>query len=616
MAGVGTKWVRFVRQYGPIARNDNMYDERIQKSARRYGVDAINFAHPFEARLLAAISPSATKAMSVVLTGTAGDGKSRLCGRVWQSLGGDERAWGFDDIYHQTRALIAGRERTVGIIRDLTALPELGPYGAFADKTTLLHDVSKTFLDADPDTIYVVAANDGQLMDTWRRLDSEAPSKGPVADTRALLERCLIEGTEGETLAFFNLSMVPCTEILELALSALLSHPGWQEAYRDAETDGFFGPDCPIRRNYEILSSDAFQQRLIALFKLMELAELHTPIRRVLLLLSNMLLGHPAATDRLMQPSDIRGYIHDRTAFKGDIYQNVFGANLSPARRDGLEIVEFLNRFGIGEETTNRIDNILVFGPNDDNLRVYYQELVEKGLSKDSLERLRSLRNQYLEHPESAQDNDHEFLASLAAQRRKMFFTIPETQAEELRLWDLTVFRHAGEFLSEVVEPLQKGERVARARIASIVKGLNRVFTGMLVSTDRELLVASGLSGSTTAVSQILQERVSVAPRKGEKIDIVWDRLPTLVVHLDDRTRIGLALNLVRYEFLTRVAEGALPGSFSRECHEDILAFKSSLLSALARSRPAEETGDLVFRLLTLNAEGEPADETIEVRYA
>ncbi|NKJ82564.1 hypothetical protein GFL60_25475 [Rhizobium leguminosarum bv. viciae] len=612
MAGLGKKWVRFVRQYGPIARNDNMYDERIQKSARRYGVDAINFAHPYEARLLAAISPDAPKAMSVVLTGTAGDGKSRLCGRVWKALGGDERTWGLDDIYHETRAQIAGRERVVGIIRDLTALPEQGSYGAFADKASLLHAVSSAFLDPDPDTIYVVAANDGQLMDTWRRLDNG----GSAAETRALLEQCLIDGKQAENVAFFNLSTVPCTEILELALSALLSHPGWNEAYQDSEPDGFFGPDCPIRRNYEILSSAPFQSRLIALFKLMELNELHTPIRRVLLLLSNMLLGHPAATDRLMQPADIRGYIHDRTAFKGDIYQNVFGANLTPARRDGLEIIEFLNRFGIGEETTNRVDNILVFGPNDENLRVYYRELVENGLSKDSLERLRSLRNQYLEHPETAQDNDHEFLASLAAQRRKMFFTIPDQQADELRLWDLTVFRHAGEFLSDVVEPLQRGERVARANVALIVKGLNRVFTGMLVSTDRELLIASGLSGSTTAVSQILQERVSVAPRKGEKIEIIWDGLPTLVVHLDDHTRSRLPLNLVRYEFLTRVAEGALPGSFSRECHEDILAFKSALLAALARARPQEETGDLVFRLLTLNAEGEPADEAIEVRYA
>jgi hypothetical protein len=34
----------------------------------------------------------------------------------------------------------------------------------------------------------------------------------------------------------------------------------------------------------------------------------------------------------------------------------------------------------------------------------------------------------------------------------------------------------------------------------------------------------------------------------------------------------------VRFEFLCRVAEGALPGSFSNECLEDMLAFKAKLL--------------------------------------
>ncbi|WP_208734741.1 hypothetical protein, partial [Corallococcus praedator] len=61
-----------------------------------------------------------------------------------------------------------------------------------------------------------------------------------------------------------------------------------------------------------------------------------------------------------------------------------------------------------------------------------------------------------------------------------------------------------------------------------------------------------------------------------------------------------------------RVAGGALPSSFSRECHEDILAFKSMILAALNRIRPPEAVGDLSFRLLSLNASGEPADEVIE----
>ena len=48
----GTKWIRFLRQYGPVARNDNMYDEHIQRSAQRSGVRPIAFMHPLENEIL------------------------------------------------------------------------------------------------------------------------------------------------------------------------------------------------------------------------------------------------------------------------------------------------------------------------------------------------------------------------------------------------------------------------------------------------------------------------------------------------------------------------------------------------------------------------------------
>lgn len=55
---------------------------------------------------------------------------------------------------------------------------------------------------------------------------------------------------------------------------------------------------------------------------------------------------------------------------------------------------------------------------------------------------------------------------------------------------------------------------------------------------------------------------------------------------------VTLNLTPVRFEFLCRVADGALPESFSNECLEDLLAFKAKLLrkSELIRSaRRAED---------------------------
>src|ERR1019366_4435783 len=81
-------WIRFVRQYGPIPRNDNMYDESIQRAARRNGVRPIVFDHPSHAQVLSIFDPE-HEPRSVILTGTAGDGKTHLCRNVWEKLTGD-----------------------------------------------------------------------------------------------------------------------------------------------------------------------------------------------------------------------------------------------------------------------------------------------------------------------------------------------------------------------------------------------------------------------------------------------------------------------------------------------------------------------------------------------
>src|SRR3712207_5754156 len=86
-----SNWIRFLRGYGPVPRNENMYDEFIRRSAKRLGVTPLDFAHPAREAVLDAIrGPTPT---SVVLTGTAGDGKTYLCRQVWEALGADPAAW-------------------------------------------------------------------------------------------------------------------------------------------------------------------------------------------------------------------------------------------------------------------------------------------------------------------------------------------------------------------------------------------------------------------------------------------------------------------------------------------------------------------------------------------
>ena len=625
MAKKGPQWIRFLRHYGPSARNDNMYDEHIRASAARSGLSPLLFEHPIEGELLALFSPSAQSATSVILTGTAGDGKTHLCRKVWIQLGGDADRWESDDVYFFINANIAGEETTVHIVRDLTGLPETGKTGGFMTKTALLEFFSYTIFDESAGSVFLIAANDGQLVDTWARLNE---SNNHVDETGRLLEDLLFNDRREETgskLKLFNLSRISSAELFDRSVDAFINHEGWQHCMDEAESDNeLFGSRCPIRRNYEILKSDQTRIRLRSLLELCDHNEIHLSIRRVLMLLANAVLGFAGdaagkkkVEDRLLRAVDVPRVVESGQVAMASIYNNIFGGNLTEHRRNSHDIYEQLGRFRIGHETSNRVDNLLIYGDSDLQLKKYFDQFLSSDDFYGADEKYRAYQTLYIEGAEEGEEDTERFLELLVSQRRGLFFKIPDSSSEEFSPWDLTVFTFAGEYLDRVLKRIRDGKRIEKSVLARLTQGLNRIFIGMLVSSDHELWLATGLSGSHAKVSFVLEDRVSVARRANEFVTVTSDStgFPVLKVSFDDSLVVELKLTLTRFEFLSRVAEGVLPGSFSKECHEDILAFKSRLLSA-ARQRRSERKDDesvTEFRLVELDETGYPRENIVEL---
>jgi hypothetical protein len=442
-----------------------------------------------------------------------------------------------------------------------------------------------------------------------------------VARVRSIIETLLVDGRREMSdvpLTLFNLSRVPCVALFDLAMDAFLGHEGWTECYASKVEDGFFGDNCPIRHNYELLKSPLVRRRLRSLFELCDCNDLHVPIRRMLLLFANAILGHPDAKDRIMQAADVQTFLEKGATAKASLFNNLFGGNLTEVRRDSLEVFDYLNRFRIGYETSNRVDNILIFGEADENLRPYFDALLRADKMYGADDSYYAAQRSYVEGDDADPANDI-FLRLLVSQRRGLFFKIPREWEHELSLWEMTVFKFAGEYLEKVLGPLTHGGRVERPYLARLVKGLNRIFVGMLVNSDRDLLLATSISFSSSKISQVLEDRVPVTPRLDERVELVMSNgRPALHVQFSDKISASMPMNLTRYEFLSRVAEGALPGSFSRECYEDMLAFKSRLLTCLAERRQKEEGAESTtfsIQLLTLDSSGNPVDDAVEVTH-
>jgi len=167
---------------------------------------------------------------------------------------------------------------------------------------------------------------------------------------------------------------------------------------------------------------------------------------------------------------------------------------------------------------------------------------------------------------------------------------------------------------------LRHGALVKRPILSQLVKGLNRVFTGMLINSDREIYLATSGNYSQAKVSRILVERISVEPSKGEKVTLRYDESNgrvLLSVFFAPDVSVDFNLTLIRYEFLSRIAlEGALPASFSKECYEDLLAFKSQLIAAYMKrqSRESVPTASTIsLNLLALTERGMPEQKSVEV---
>lgn len=627
-------WLRFLRNYGPIPRNDNMYDETIQRSARRQKIAPIEFEHPMQDLVLKCFDKRTVDPVSVILTGTAGDGKTHLCRQVWTALSGDELAWASDDP-HLSLEFPYPKDRTfwpdstdsslyrfvtIHFIRDLSGwVPQEGADWE-PEKETLLLRLCRSIVTADGDEIFLIAANDGTLLESWRKL----PQTDEVVKARALFEELLLKDRQeqaGVRLKFYNLSRANSAEVFDRALNAFLAHPGWEQLRLQASSENeLFGAKCPIRRNLDLLGSQMVRTRLRALLELCDHNGLHVPVRQILLLLTNAVLGHPDVKDCLMTSADVPKIIAAGTTSKASLYNNIFGGNLPEIRRMGVTVFDYLERFQIGYETSSRIDNILIFGEGDENLGGYFDHLVAQDSFYGADSRYYAAKMQYIEGTDESGEQSQEFLQMLIGQRRGMFFKIDNAQEEELGLWELTVFRFAGEYLGTVVNVLKRDGVVKRPILSRLIKGLNRVFTGMLINSDRELFLATSGNNSQAKVSRILVERVSVDPNKGEKVTLHYDPsngrvllrvffTPELVVPFD--------LTLIRYEFLSRIAtEGALPASFSKECYEDLLAFKSQLIAT--HTKRQEQDGALEgpavrLGLLALTDQGMPDPRYVEV---
>lgn len=590
-----TRWVRFLRSYGPTPNNLNLFDEYVTNALHRAKVDPITLSSPhldaMKQRVTAGLSGS------ILIAGTAGDGKTYHCRSLWDYLGGAEKEWSSPELV-KTLDLADGRSAV--FVKDLSELNDV-------QSDSILELLERSVLGEENNKFVVIATNHGQILERMRDLGVRQNKTLPL---RKPIQEAFLLGAElPNRLALYDLSRTAHRQSLEEVISAIAGHPEWNNCKRCVlQTEGRI---CPIFENRNRLMGAVydvrFADRLGDLVETSRLNGWHLPMRDLLALVANIILGHPDAKEGLMSCSEVGRIQAAGTVEKGRLYDNAFGVNLPRRRAMDRPVFKAFSAFGVGEETSNGADGLLVYGVDDDKLSLTFQRLVGSDPIYGATASYFSAQQHYLEGDEAARidGGQEDFLSYLSSQRRRLFFTIPEGESD-YPYWGMTAFRYAGDYL-ELSETLLKRKPVSESIRARLVRGLNRVMTGLLLENSDRIFVASS-GGFTQSRISVLCDTQTTARRQGGlgmaiKLDPQTER-PALdiVLGLVPGSEAQFTLSPVRFEFLCRVAEGALPGSFSNECLEDLLAFKAKLLRKAERLRPLMETDDEAEEAaLTLN---------------
>ena len=607
--------VTLLAQYCPSSANEAAFDESVQTAAKRIGVQPLEIPPtilPEVMELLLRDEPC-----NVILSGTAGDGKTNICRKVYQQLNVQwARDWGNPVV---TVRLPSGKKLI--IVKDFTELGERRQADILAQLSALLFDD-----ESKHDEVFLIAANEGvltrktnwnELPDFCQQVLEEQSDRQWLMKLHNELTDMLMEGRchSGKVnLAVFDLSLSSSSGNLAKVLEAVLEHQAWSICEDCSARDPVSRRGCPVFANRERLLRPVVQKRLQELVELCEFNNEHLTMRHLLMLVANALVGNSRVKGPVPAISSCDQVLaaQEQDPICTAYFQNIFGENLP--RGPKVSPFSVLSSLGVGKEVSNRIDNILVYGDLDASMTRDYRHLISSDQYYGETEAFRYLRERYRE--DEPGESDHLFLQQLTAQRRRLYFELPDDLVDEYNHNELTVYHSSREYRDNIIRVLERGNRVQGKYIDKLVCGLNRVFVGALLEqTDCLLLTTSGTT-SQARISDVLVYRLPNDSLSHTGVFLDWDRnlrMPFILVKYTGRVLARRELTLARYEFLTRVADGALPGSFSAELYEDILAFKAQIIRSFARLIPSDELESIPIQVVSTQSDGRVSITTVEL---
>lgn len=556
-------FVKFVKQYD-ISMSDytKIFDEYTEKV--QYEVES-----EINKTIIKLMRDETT---SIIITGNAGDGKTRICRNVYENLTGTElEKWDPNGI-----EVIQIGGKTIRIIKDFSELQD----------NVIKHEL-KRLQNAivTRNEYYLIAANEGKLTHALVK-NSELKELYEIV-TSQLSDRTAVKP---ENLHIYNLLHTSSSIYALKILQEWNREENWSTCGTCKQQR-----KCIIYHNHNKLKEKNVQVLINRIYRSLDASQTHMTMRELLIQLAYVQIGglsceeiHEAKGENLQEQA--------RKVY----YENLFGHSAYADFFEKIPGFMEIKKYDPGLLSNSKVDDFIFNGDlsGDESAKEHNRLFgvnidTEYGYFKQELHQYRSLYK--------TEENLGVTLANnwLPRLRRKYYFesksNLPLATSNEK---SMIAFKYRQDFLN-----LLKNETVDPAIQKCLIRGLNQYFAKQIVYSPTNALFVVNENLFIYRIIEFSSFRWFVE-RKDKDLDYAAS---SICVEIDG---VQLKINLLLFEYLMRLANGGLPHILSDDVEILINNFKNKLIKSndnknnileILKYSPTQDA--YVLRQITVNSQ-------------
>lgn len=555
-------FVDFMHQYDlTTADYSKIFDEHTKKI--EYSIDT-NINQKI-------IDELSTSPRSIIITGNAGDGKTRICRNVYDQLAKKEfEGWpesGIEEITY--------KDYTIRIIKDLSELRD-------EIIVSELEKMQQTLEENQTKLYFLIAANEGKLTHTLVKYPELKSLKDVIIPQFMSPNK---EFKEAEHVKVYNLLYASSSVYAEKIIEGWNEDENWSICGECSSRH-----KCIINNNHVAMSNKTTRNRMMRMYKSLDMNGKHMTMRELLIHLAYTHTG--GMTCRNIHEASQSEAIEELA--KKSYYENFFGNNLRPEVFEEISGIQEFKSLDPGYISDSLIDDFLLNGDlsSQEKTKDAHKTLFKEGIDVENGAYYEEVK-MYRSNINGDNVNGVELMSKWFPRlRRKYYFESKDNKKVE----QLIPYRHRHEFIGI----LHKG-KIEHGTKVKLVDGLNTFFAKRMVySPSHQLYVAS----DSLLVHQIIGlDQISFIVQ--DKNDDIDQASTTLMLRINE---IELEVNLVTFEYLMRLSNGGMLNVLREHVEILLNSFRNRLI-------PLKKQDEDILQILKFDyAQGAFVLETIEIK--